>query len=173
MSLLPMSDSLGRDLVVLDNKLAIALFAFVLGYFGTLVEPALRILALEVEEISVGAIPYNVLVHAVAFGFGLGMAMGILKILNNIPIRTIITPILILFLVLIRLAPEQFVAIAMDCASATTGPVNIPINMALAIGLASMLEVTDPLLAGFGIVGLTSMGTILSVLSLGILSRFL
>ena len=94
MSLLPMSDSLGRDLVVLDNKLAIALFAFVLGYFGTLVEPALRILALEVEEISVGAIPYNVLVHAVAFGFGLGMAMGILKILNNIPIRTIITPIL-------------------------------------------------------------------------------
>ena len=61
----------------------------------------------------------------------------------------------------------------MDCASATTGPVNIPINMALAIGLASMLEVTDPLLAGFGIVGLTSMGTILSVLSLGILSRFL
>jgi hypothetical protein len=173
MSLLPMSDSLGRDLVVLDNKLAIALFAFVLGYFGTLVEPALRILALEVEEISVGAIPYNVLVHAVAFGFGLGMAMGILKILNNIPIRTIITPILILFLVLIRLAPEQFVAIAMDCASATTGPVNIPINMALAIGLASMLEVTDPLLAGFGIVGLTSMGTILSVLSLGILTRFL
>ncbi len=61
----------------------------------------------------------------------------------------------------------------MDCASATTGPVNIPINMALAIGLANVLEVTDPLLAGFGIVGLTSMGTIVSVLSLGMLSKLL
>ncbi|MGI6558997.1 MAG: DUF1538 domain-containing protein [Limnochordia bacterium] len=173
MSLLPLSDSLGRELVVLDNKLAIVLFAFVLGYFATLVEPALRVLALEVEEISVGAIPNNILLHAVAFGFGLGMALGILKILNNIPIRTIIMPILIVLLVLIRLAPEEFVGIAMDCASATTGPVNIPINMALAIGLANVLEVTDPLLAGFGIVGLTSMGTIVSVLSLGMLSKLL
>jgi hypothetical protein len=172
-SLLPLSDSLGRELVVLDNKLAIVFFAFVLGYFATLVEPALKILALEVEEISVGAIPNNVLIHSVALGFGLGMALGILKILNNIPIRTIITPILVLSLILIRLAPEEFVGIAMDCASATTGPVNIPINMALAIGLANVLEVTDPLLAGFGIVGLTSLGAVLSVLSLGILSKFL
>ena len=42
----------------------------------------------------------------------------------------------------------------MDSASATTSPVNIPLNMALAIGLAKVLENVDPLLSGFGIVDL-------------------
>lgn len=172
-SLLPLSDTIGKDLVLLDNKLIIIGFAFVLGYFATLVEPALKVLALEVEEVSIGAIPSRVLIHTVAIGFGLGMALGISKILNNISIRNIYTPILILTLILIQIAPQEFVAIAMDSASATTGPVNIPINMALAVGLARMMDITDPLLSGFGVVGLTSLGAVISVLSLGILNRLL
>ena len=60
----------------------------------------------------------------------------------------------------------------MDSASATTGPVNIPLNMALAIGLASTIESVDPLLAGFGIIGLTSLGSMVSVMILGIMTRF-
>jgi hypothetical protein len=59
----------------------------------------------------------------------------------------------------------------MDTASATTGPVNIPLNMALAIGLTKILQNTDPLLSGFGIIGLTSIGSMISVLTLGILTR--
>ena len=43
--------------------------------------------------------------------------------------------------------------------------------MALAIGLAKVIEGVDPLLAGFGVVGLTSVGAIISVLALGILTR--
>ena len=171
LSLLPLGDSIGRDLVLLDNKYIIVGFAFVLGYFATLVEPALRVLALEVEEISVGAIPNKTLIHAVAVGVGAGMALGIFKIVNNIPTSKVVTPILILALALAQFAPEEFVAIAMDSASATTGPVNIPLNMALALGLAKILGLTDPLLNGFGIIGLTSLGAVISVLSLGIISR--
>lgn len=171
LSLLPLGDSIGRDLILLNNKYIIVAFAFVLGYFATLVEPALRVLALEVEEVSVGAIPNKILINTVAIGFGTGMALGIFKILNNIPTSKIVGPILILTLVLMRFAPEEFVAIAMDSASATTGPVNIPLNMALAIGLAKISGLTDPLLNGFGIVGLTSLGAVISVLSLGIISR--
>lgn len=173
LSLLPLSDTIAKNLVVLDHKSIIVVFAFVLGYSSTLVEPALKILALEVEEISVGAIPNQVLIHTVAIGFGLGMALGIIKILNNISIKFIIVPILIIALVLIRFAPQEFIAIAFDSASATTGPVNIPINMALAVGLAKILKTTDPLLSGFGIVGLTSLGAVLSVLSLGVLNKLL
>ncbi len=169
LSLLPLGDSIGRDLVLLDNKYIIVGFAFVLGYFATLVEPALRTLALEVEEVSVGAIPTKTLIHAVAVGFGIGMALGIFKILNNIPTSKIVMPILVLAIVLCRFAPEEYVAIAMDSASATTGPVNIPLNMALAIGLAKISGFTDPLLNGFGIIGLTSLGAVISVLVLGII----
>ncbi len=145
--------------------------SFVIGYFGTLVEPALKALALEVEEISIGAIPHKVLIHAVAIGFGMGMAIGIFKILNDISFIKIIVPMLIAIIILALLAPEEFVAIAMDSASATTGPVNIPLNMALTIGLTKIIESADPLLAGFGIVGLTSIGAVISVLTLGILTK--
>ena len=52
-------------------------------------------------------------------------------------------------------------------------PVNIPINMAIAIGLANILENVDPCQSGFGIIGLTSLGSVISVLTLGILTRIL
>ncbi|MBU5439951.1 DUF1538 domain-containing protein [Tissierella sp. MSJ-40] len=172
MSLLPLGDSVGKNLVVLERRWVIVIIAFVIGYFGTLVEPALKALALEVEEISVGAIPHKVLIHAVAIGFGLGMSIGILKILKDISYIKIIVPLLAAIIILAFFAPEAFVSIAMDSASATTGPVNIPLNMALAIGLASIIESADPLLSGFGIVGLTSIGAMISVLTLGILTKF-
>lgn len=170
MSLIPLGDSVGRNLYLLDNTLIIVLIAFVLGYFGTLVEPALQTLALEIEEVSAGAISQNVLVHGVAAGFGLGMSLGIFKIIKDISYIKIIVPLLVVVVVLIFIAPEMYVSIAMDSASATTGPVNIPINMALAIGVASVIEGVDPLLSGFGVVGLTSVGAMISVLLLGILS---
>ena len=171
MSLLPLGDSVGENLIVLERKWLMMAIAFVIGYFGTLVEPALKTLALEVEEISMGAIPNKVLIHAVAVGFGAGMGIGVYKILNNISYVKVVAPLLLVILVLIFFAPEEFVSIAMDSASATTGPVNIPLNMALAIGLAKVLENVDPLLSGFGIVGLTSVGAVISVLILGILTR--
>lgn len=171
MSLFPLGDSVGKNLVVLERKWLIVIVAFVIGYLGTLVEPALKALALEVEEISVGAIPHRVLIHAVAIGFGTGMGIGIFKILNGVSYIKIIVPLLVIIIILSFLAPEEFVAIAMDSASATTGPVNIPLNMALAIGLTKIIESADPLLSGFGVVGLTSIGAVISVLMLGILTR--
>lgn len=171
MSLIPLGDAVGRNLYILDNKILIVLIGFVIGYFGTLVEPALRALALEVEEVSAGAISQGVLIHGVAAGFGLGMGIGLFKIINNIPYIKVIVPLLAIVLILIFIAPEMYVSIAMDSASATTGPVNIPINMALAIGIASVIEGIDPLLSGFGIIGLTSIGAMISVLMLGILTN--
>ena len=155
----------------MDNKIIIAVVAFVIGYLATLVEPALKVLAMEVEEVSVGAIPSTVLVHTVAIGFGVGMCIGVIKIIHGIPTKMLLLPILVLAVVLGFFAPREFVDIAIDSASATTGPVNIPLNMAIALGLSKVLEHADPLLSGFGIVGLTSMGAVVSVLALGVISR--
>lgn len=171
MSLIPLGDSVGRNLYVIDKRWVIVLIGFIIGYLGTLVEPALKTLALEVEELSIGAIPNKVLVHGVAAGFGLGMGIGLYKIIGNVPYIKIIVPLLILVIILAFISPEPYLSIAMDSASATTGPVNIPINMALAVGLSSIIESADPLLSGFGIIGLTSVGAMVSVLILGILTK--
>ncbi len=172
-SLLAFGEEIGMELPTMGKKWMILLFAFVLGYFGTLVEPALRALAMEVEEISVGAIPQNVLINAVAIGFGGGMALGIFKIINNVPTIKIVVPLLTIAIIMCFFVPRQFIDIAIDTASATTGPVNIPLNMALALGIAKILENVDPLLSGFGIVGLTSLGAVVSVLVLGLMTKIL
>lgn len=172
MTLIPLGDSVGRNLVFIEKRWIILIIGFIIGYAATLVEPGLKTIALEVEELSAGAISNSLIIHVVAIGFGGGMLIGLGKILFNIHYAKVVVPLLILSIVLILLTPEPFGAIAFDAASATTGPVNIPINMAIAVGLASVIEGVDPLLAGFGIVGLTSIGSMVSVLILGILTRF-
>ncbi len=169
-SILILGESVGENLVVVEKKWLIVLISLVIGYLGTLVEPAIKTLALEIEEISIGAIPHTVLIHVVAIGFGIGMGLGVFKILNNISYIKIVIPLILLIILLIPFAPKEYVSIAMDSASATTGPVNIPLNMTIAIGLSKTLENVDPLTAGFGIVGLTSIGAIITVLILGILT---
>ncbi|NLY72412.1 MAG: DUF1538 domain-containing protein [Tissierellia bacterium] len=172
MALVPLAEDVGANLYLLKHPWMILLFGFVLGYFGTLVEPALKILANEVETLSAGVITSSMLVHGVATGFGLGMVLGLYRITAQLPYSYILAPLLILIFILSFLTPEPFASIAMDAASATTGPVNIPLNMALAVGLAAVLENVDPLLSGFGIIGLTSLGAMVSVMVLGILTRF-
>lgn len=167
--LLPLGDSVGASLPNLGNKFWIIVVGFAIGYLSTLAEPALHALAMEVEELSVGVIRKQVLIQAVAIGFGSGMALGLTKILYQIPTARIIIPILFGLIILTYFAPKTIVGIAYDSASATTGPINIPINMALAIGLSRVLALSDPLMNGFGLVGLTGLGAAVSVLILGII----
>jgi len=90
--------------------------------------------------VSIGAIPNKVLIHAVAVGFGFGMGLGIWKILNNIAYVRILVPLLLIIIALIPFVPKNSYRLRLDSASATTGPVNIPLNMAIAVGLAKSLE---------------------------------
>lgn len=169
--LIPLGESVGASLPVLDNKLVIIAIGFVMGYLSTLTEPALHALAMEAEEISIGVLPKQVLIQAVAVGFGGGMALGITKILFQISTTKIVIPLLVVTVILTYFAPDGIVGIAFDSASATTGPINIPINMAVAIGLSRVIVGSDPLLNGFGLVGLTSLGSAITVLLLGLIIK--
>ncbi|KAJ52635.1 hypothetical protein BD780_001561 [Clostridium tetanomorphum] len=171
LSLLPLGESVGENFVSLDNKWSILLLVFFIGFCTTLVEPALSILAMEIEEVSIGAIPTNTLICTVALGFATGLSLGIYKIIYNVNTSKIVVPLLIMALVLCFIAPQEIIGIAFDCASSTTGPVNIPLNLAIALGLSKVIEGSDPLLNGFGIIGLTSLGPVISVLLLGIITR--
>ena len=105
-------------------------------------------------------------------GFAFGLALGLYRIMSGTPFLKLLVPLLLLVVALSFFTPEPFDALASDAASATTGPVNIPINMAIAIGLASVIKGADPLISGFGVVGLTSLGAMVSVMILVIITRF-
>lgn len=147
-----------------EGILLVVLFALVMGYGATLAEPALNALGLAVEEITVGTFRKTMLVHAVALGVGLGMALGVLKIVLGIPLFVLLAPSYFLALGLTRYSTEEMVNIAWDSAGVTTGPVTVPLVLAMGLGLGGQVEVVE----GFGILAMASVGPILTVLMVGL-----
>lgn len=136
------------------------LFALIMGYGATLAEPALTTLGIKVEELTVGIFKQGLLKQSAAIGVGLGMAFGLVKILWDIPVIYLLIPPYCIALVLTLLVEEEFANIAWDSAGVTTGPVTVPLVLAMGIGISSQLHVDE----GFGVIALASVWPILSVL---------
>ena len=98
------------------------------------------------------------MVHTIAIGVAVGMGLGATKILYKIPTTKIIIPMLVILTVLTYFAPDQITGVAFDSGGVTTGPVMVPLNMALGIGLSSIIEGSDPLIDGFGFIALALLG---------------
>lgn len=168
-SLVPLSRSTAFHLVATRNKALIIAFACVLGYLATLIEPGLRTLAIQIEDVSVGAISRSHIIHTAAMGFALGAGAGVARILFGFAMKPVAVCALVVMAALVLMASDHVIAIAFDAASATTGPVNIPMLLGLTIGLAQAVDGADPIRYGFGLIALTAYGTTAAVLMLGIL----
>ncbi len=139
-------------------------FAWVLGFGATLAEPALNALGLTVENLTNGAFRKRTLMYAVSFGVAFGIAIGVLKIIFALPIAYLLIPAYLAGIVLTALSSEEFVNVAWDSAGVTTGPVTVPLVLAMGLGLGDAVSAIE----GFGILSMASIGPILSVLSTGL-----
>ena len=139
-------------------------FALVLGFGATLAEPALNALGLTVENLTNGAFRKSMLMYAVSTGVGIGIALGVMKIVFDIPIVYLVVPGYLGAVVLTALSNEDFVNIAWDSAGVTTGPVTVPLVLAMGLGFGDAMGAAD----GFGILSMASIGPILAVLSTGL-----
>lgn len=143
----------------------VLLFAFGLGYGSTLAEPALRALGVKVEEITVGTVRRRGMVRAVSIGVGIGLVAGTVRILFNIPTIWMIVPPYLLLLALTVGSEENFCGIAWDCGGVTTGPITVPLVMAMGLGIGGELHVVE----GFGVMAMASAYPVITVLCYGML----
>ncbi len=141
-----------------------ALFAWVLGLGATLAEPALNALGMTVQNLTNGAFKKSMLMGAVAFGVATGIMLGVLKLIFDFHIMYILIPGYTLGLILTLLSTEEFVNVGWDSAGVTTGPVTVPLVLAMGLGFGNALGSTE----GFGILAAASICPIVAVLSLGI-----
>ena len=93
-----------------------------------------------------------------------GIAIGVAKIVFDLSIAHLLLGFYSIAIVLTWLSSEEFVNIAWDSAGVTTGPVTVPLLMALGIGLGEVVGAAE----GFGILAMCSVGPIISVLSTGL-----
>ncbi|MDA3908775.1 MAG: DUF1538 domain-containing protein [Sulfurimonas sp.] len=140
------------------------LFAWILGFGATLAEPALNALGMTVENLTQGVFKKRTLMYAVSLGVGTGIAIGIVKIIFNLALGYIIIPLYCVAVLLTYLSDEAYVNIAWDSAGVTTGPITVPLVLAMGLGFGDAVGSIE----GFGILSMASIGPIISVLITGL-----
>lgn len=150
------------------GKIVAIVFGFFLGYGATLAEPALNALGATVEKITTGAFRKSLLMQAVAIGVGSGIALGVTMIAYNLPLAWLLVPPYLILIVLTWMSNEQFVNFGWDSAGVTTGPITVPLVLAMGLGIGGNIP---GVVGGFGILSLASVGPIISVLIVGMVVR--
>ena len=79
----------------------------------------------------------------------------------------VLLPLYAVGILLTVFSTEEFVNVAWDSAGVTTGPVTVPLVLAMGLGLGSAVSAIE----GFGILSLASICPIVAVLSMGIFIR--
>lgn len=180
--LMPFSENIGYSMPGRFSLYAILTVAFVVGVMATLAEPAIGALKAAGSLVSADATPYlylllnersALLVLAVGIGVGLAVLAGMLRFIYGWSLKSLIIATLIPSLSLTlyfalddRLAP--ILGLAWDCGAITTGPVTVPLVLALGIGISAAISREDNPLSGFGIVTLASLFPPIAVMSLGL-----
>jgi hypothetical protein len=147
-------------------SLALA-FAWFLGFGATLAEPALNALGITTEKLTNGVFKKKTLINAVSIGVGFGIAIGVAKLIFDLPLVWLILPGYLLAAVLTFFSTEEFVNVAWDSAGVTTGPITVPLVLAMGLGLGNATHAVE----GFGILCMASIGPIITVMITGLWAR--
>jgi hypothetical protein len=167
---LPFGRAMGEATFHLPKWL-LAPLGVLLGFVTTWGEPAVRILADQVEEASAGSIRRSLVLWAVCLGVALAVGVGMFRIGHGIPLLYLLVPGYGLVLAIMWLSEKSFIAIAVDAGGVATGPLANAFLLALALGASSAMGNQDPLVHGLGLISLIALAPIISVMTLGLLFR--
>ena len=155
------------------NTFVLIIIAFVIGALTVLAEPAIKILVLQVEEMTNGLIKKRSMLITLAIGVGIAISLAMIRIAFKISILYIIIPGYILCFILAFFVPKIYTAIAFDAGGVASGPLTSSFILPIAIGVCNNLNGSESILNyGFGVVSLVALSPLLSIEILGALSVF-
>lgn len=168
----PLGSLIGTSLTKTDKLWIIAVSGLILGFFISIAEPGLLVLANQVSLVTSGEISNSSIVIVVSVGLAVLVAFGFVRVVFGIPLYKILTvSYFLIFLLSIFTSPE-FLAIAFDASGATTGVLAVPFILALSMGIAVLNKDSKSAEKdSFGLVSIASIGAIMSVMILNILSK--
>lgn len=169
---MPFGRAIGQALGALEQKWLLLPAGVFLGFVTTWGEPAVRILANQVDDASNGSIPRALVLHTICIGVAAFVGLGLLRIAYEITLISILVPAYTLVIVIMWLSDRDFVAVAVDSGGVATGPLANTFLLALALGASSSIGSQDPIMHGLGLVALIAVAPIISVMTLGLLIRW-
>lgn len=166
---LPVGQKAGSALTSRRNFPLLLGAGFVIGFFITVAEPDVHVLAQQVSAVDPG-ISGSLLVGMIAMGVGLFVAIALGRIILQVSLRLLLFVFYLLLFACAALTSPAFLGVAFDAGGATTGPMTVPFIMALGVGVAAVRGGNGKH-DSFGLIGLASIGPVLSVLILGMMYR--
>ncbi|HHX53910.1 MAG TPA: DUF1538 domain-containing protein [Clostridiales bacterium] len=165
----PIGQGIGNTLAHSNSYAILITVSLILGFFISFAEPDLHILAKQVDAVTSGKFDNIFMVVVVSIGLGIMMTLGMLRILKGVRLKYVFTAAYGLIFILSLFSTSDFLAIAFDASGATTGAITVPFMLALAAGVSAIKKNSKVGEAdSFGLVGISSSGAILGVLTAGI-----
>ena len=168
----PLGEHTGTSLAK-TNKLWIVLIAgLILGFFISIAEPGLMVLADQVNSVTSGQISGTSILVIVSIGMAVMIALGFLRIFYNVPLYKVLAVLYFIIFGLAIFASREFLAISFDSSGATTGILAVPFILSLSVGISKLKkDSAESEQDSFGLVAIASTGAIISVLILDIFSK--
>lgn len=169
----PMGNAIGMEIPKRKSRLFMIIVVFAISFLVTIAEPDVTVFASQVHSLF-STINTTALTYAIAVGVGVFLIIAAFKIIYKISLKLILT---VSYILVIALALHmyftgnvEFLGIAFDSGGVTTGPVTVPVLLALGIGICSVGLARNEL-DGFGMIGLASVGPIIALLIMGIVTK--
>jgi hypothetical protein len=180
LGLMPFGTIIGKRLPEKSPLPLGLVITLLLGIGVTFAEPAIGALKVAGQNVVVERAAYlfvllndwsEALVLVIGFSVGLAAVIGTLRFLYGWSLKPFIYGSLVPVLVLTLYGASDpdltnILGLAWDAGAVTTGPVTVPLVLALGIGIAAAAGKGDSGLSGFGIVTLASLFPIIGVLLL-------
>ncbi len=163
-SMTPIGERTGTIMTKSKNLFIVILVSFIMGFFITISEPDLQVLAQQVPSV-----PNLTLILAVALGVAVFLVIAILRMLLGIPLSYLLVFFYVIIFAITPFVPKDFLAVAFDSGGVTTGPMTVPFIMSFGIGIAAIRNDRHAEDDSFGLVSLCSIGPIAAVLVLGMI----
>ncbi|MCL2030496.1 MAG: DUF1538 domain-containing protein [Oscillospiraceae bacterium] len=167
LSIMPLGSYTGEALSKTKRLWVLVLAGIILGFFVSLAEPGLIVLANQVDLVTMGRLPAMNLLIYVSVGFAVVLSIGLRRIFSKIPFYLVILPIYLVIGAASLLISPEFLALAFDASGATTGIMAVPFILALGVGVSSRKK--DSIGSeedSFGLVAMASAGAIIGVIVL-------
>lgn len=165
--------SLSGSAIARSKKLWIVILSgLILGFFISMSEPGLIVLANQVASVTGGLISSISILVVVSVGMSIMLAIGFVRLVFNLPLHILLLIFYVITGLLAIFSSQEFMAIAFDASGATTGVLAVPFILALATGVAKLKnngQASEE--DSFGLVAITSVGAIIGVLLMDLFSN--
>ncbi|MGE5678021.1 MAG: DUF1538 domain-containing protein [Pseudomonadota bacterium] len=168
----PIGTLMGSSLAKSNKIWIVGIGGLLLGFFVSIAEPDLHVLASQIDRVTSGLISRGSIVVVVSIGIAVMLTLGFFRIVYNKPLYKILTLLYFVIFMLSLFSSSEFLAISFDASGATTGALTVPFILALALGISSLKK--DGKASekdSFGLVAVASTGAILSVLIMSLVTK--